>query len=109
MIRTRYRWFIIFLLFAISAVNYIDRAAISYAIPLMQRDLGLSPADTVIILGAFGIGYAIPTLVGGFPLDRCSPPVLLAHAANPCSRPSAATARPTRLHRPDAPRRPPAL
>src|SRR5216683_556672 len=81
MIRTRYRWFIIFLLFAISAVNYIDRAAISYAIPLMQRDLGLTPADTGIILGAFGIGYAITTLVGGFAVDRYGARVVLAIAA----------------------------
>ena len=61
MARTRYRLFIIFLLFAITVVNYIDRAAISYAIPLIQRDLGLSPADTGTILGAFGIGYALST------------------------------------------------
>ena len=81
MTRTRYRWFIIFLLFAISAVNYIDRAAISYAIPLMQRDLGLSPADTGIILGAFGIGYAITTLVGGFAVDRYGARMVLALAA----------------------------
>jgi MFS transporter, ACS family, hexuronate transporter len=81
MTRTRYRWFIIFLLFAISAVNYIDRAAISYAIPLIQRDLGLSPADTGIILGAFGIGYAITTLVGGFAVDRYGARAVLAVAA----------------------------
>src|ERR1700730_5995703 len=81
MTRTRYRWFIIFLLFAISAVNYIDRAAISYAIPLIQRDLGLSPADTGIILGAFGIGYAITTLIGGFAVDRYGARVVLAVAA----------------------------
>jgi ACS family hexuronate transporter-like MFS transporter len=81
MTRTRYRWFIIFLLFAISAVNYIDRAAIAYAIPAMQRDLGLSPADTGIILGAFGIGYAITTLVGGFAVDRYGARTVLALAA----------------------------
>ena len=81
MTRSRYRWFIIFLLFAITAVNYIDRAAISYAIPLMQRDLGLSPADTGIILGAFGIGYAITTLIGGFAVDRYGARLVLAVAA----------------------------
>src|SRR3981189_3388466 len=81
MTRTRYRWFIIFLLFAITVVNYIDRAAISYAIPLMQRDLGLSPADTGIILGAFGLGYAITTLIGGFAVDRYGARVVLAVAA----------------------------
>ena len=29
MARSRYRWFIVFLLFAITVVNYIDRAALS--------------------------------------------------------------------------------
>jgi MFS family permease len=81
MTRTNYRWFIVFLLFAITAVNYIDRAAISYAIPMMQRDLGLSPADTGIILGAFGIGYAITTLIGGFAVDRYGPRLVLTVAA----------------------------
>ena len=68
-------------MFAITAVNYIDRAAISYAIPAMQRDLGLSPADTGIILGAFGIGYAITTLFGGFAVDRYGPRLVLTVAA----------------------------
>ncbi|HEX9558964.1 MAG TPA: MFS transporter [Reyranella sp.] len=81
MTRSRYRWFIVFLLFAITVVNYIDRAAISYAIPLMQRDLDLSPADTGTILGAFGIGYALSTLVGGFAVDRYGARVVLTVAA----------------------------
>jgi ACS family hexuronate transporter-like MFS transporter len=81
MTRTRYRWFIVFLLFAITAVNYIDRSAISYAIPAMQRDLGLSPADTGAILGAFGLGYAITTLIGGFAVDRYGARAVLTVAA----------------------------
>ena len=81
MTRTRYRWFIIFLLFAITAVNYIDRAAISYAIPLIQRDLGLSPSDTGIVLGAFGLGYAVSTLLGGFAVDRYGARLVLTVAA----------------------------
>ncbi|HEY6718396.1 MAG TPA: MFS transporter [Reyranella sp.] len=81
MTRTNYRWFIVFLLFAITAVNYIDRAAISYAIPTMQRDLGLSPSDTGIILGAFGLGYAVSTLIGGFAVDRYGARVVLTVAA----------------------------
>ena len=79
--RTRYRWFIIFLLFAITAVNYVDRSAISYAIPGIQRDLGLSPADTGIILGAFGLGYAVTTLFGGFAVDRYGARAVLTVAA----------------------------
>ena len=78
---TRFRWFIVFLLFAITIVNYIDRAAISYAIPLIQRDLGLSPAETGAILGAFGLGYAITTLLGGFAVDRWGARIVLTVAA----------------------------
>src|SRR6185436_5949934 len=78
---SRFRWFIIFLLFAISVVNYIDRAAISYSIPQIERDLGLSPADAGGILGAFGLGYAITTLLGGIVVDRFGSRVVLAVAA----------------------------
>ncbi len=81
MTRTRYRWFIVFLLFAITVVNYIDRSAISYAIPAMQRELGLSPTDTGTILGAFGLGYAVTTLIGGFAVDRYGARIVLTVAA----------------------------
>lgn len=79
--RSRYRWFVVFLLFAITVVNYIDRAALSYAIPLIQRDLGLSPEATGAILGAFGLGYAITTLLGGFAVDRYGARLVLTVAA----------------------------
>src|SRR4051812_39909064 len=81
MTASRYRWFIVFLLFAITAVNYIDRAALSYAIPAIQRDLGLSLATTGAILGAFGLGYAITTLGGGFAVDRYGARLVLTVAA----------------------------
>ena len=78
---TRFRWFVVFLLFAITIVNYIDRAAISYAIPLIQRDLGFSPTESGAILGAFGLGYAITTLLGGFAVDRWGARIVLTVAA----------------------------
>ncbi len=81
MARTRFRWFIVFLLFAITVVNYIDRAAIAYAIPMIQRDLGLSPAATGAVLGAFGLGYAMTTLLGGFAVDRYGARAVLTIAA----------------------------
>lgn len=81
MARTRYRWFIVFLLFAITAMNYVDRAAISYAISLVQRDLGLSSSDVGVILGAFGLGYAATTLIGGFAVDRYGARLVLTLAA----------------------------
>ncbi len=79
--RTRYRWFVVFLLFAITVVNYIDRAAISYAISAIQRELGLSAVQIGGVLGAFGLGYAVTTLIGGFAVDRYGARLVLTVAA----------------------------
>lgn len=81
MAATRFRFVVVFLLFAITVVNYIDRAAISYAIPLMEEALGLSKLDAGTILGAFGLGYAVTTLAGGFAVDRWGARAVLAVAA----------------------------
>jgi len=78
---TRFRWFVVFILFAITIVNYVDRAAIAYAIPAIQRDLGLSPTLIGTILAAFGLGYAVATLVGGVAVDRFGARIVLAMAA----------------------------
>jgi MFS family permease len=78
---TRFRWLVVFLLFAITIVNYIDRAAISYAIPVIQRELGFSATESGAILGAFGLGYALTTLLGGFAVDRWGARIVLTVAA----------------------------
>jgi ACS family hexuronate transporter-like MFS transporter len=78
---TRFRWFAVFLLFAITIVNYIDRAAISYAIPVIQKQLGFSATESGAILGAFGLGYAVTTLLGGFSVDRWGARIVLTVAA----------------------------
>ncbi|MEP9351756.1 MFS transporter [Xanthobacter sp. KR7-225] len=78
---TRFRYVVVLLLFIITMVNYVDRAAISYAIPAMEAELGLSKLDAGTILGAFGIGYAVTTLVGGFAVDRYGARAVLAVAA----------------------------
>ena len=67
---SRFRWSIILLLFCINIVNYIDRSAISFAVHLIQEQFGLSASQIGLILGAFGIGYALTTFVGGFLADR---------------------------------------
>ncbi len=81
MAATRFHRVVIFLLFAITVVNYIDRAAISYAIPEIEQQLGLSKAAAGTILGAFGLGYAVTTLIGGFAVDRYGARIVLAVAA----------------------------
>lgn len=81
MAATRFHRVVIFLLFAITVVNYIDRAAISYAIAEIEQQLGLSKAAAGTILGAFGLGYAVTTLIGGFAVDRYGARIVLAVAA----------------------------
>jgi hypothetical protein len=51
--------------------HQLDRSgAISYSIPKIEHDPHLSPADAGGILGAFGLGYAITTLLGGIVVGR---------------------------------------
>lgn len=67
---THFRWIVVAMLAAIILINYIDRSAISYAIGPMSKELNLSDAQKGMILGAFGIGYAVTTFLGGILVDR---------------------------------------
>lgn len=67
---SHFRWYVILLLFAINIVNYIDRSAIAFAAHQIQREFALSDGQVGLILGAFGIGYACSTFLGGFVADR---------------------------------------
>jgi len=67
---THFRWVVIGLLFAILVVNYIDRTAISFAIHEIAAQYHLDHRHVGLILGAFGGGYFVTTLVGGMAADR---------------------------------------
>src|SRR5262249_62114789 len=68
--KTYIRWLIVVLLFAVTAVNYADRATISLAGPVVSKDLGLTPAQMGFIFSAFGWSYVLAQLPGGWLLDR---------------------------------------
>ena len=74
---TRFRWVVIALLFAIVVINYIDRAAISYAIDPISKELSLTDSQKGLILGAFGVGYMFTTFIGGVLTDRFGPRLIL--------------------------------
>ncbi len=80
MLRDRFRWAIVFLLFAITIIDYIDRSAIAFAVPDIERELGLSATTMGLVLGAFGLGYAATTLLGGIAVDRFGAKSVLAGA-----------------------------
>jgi len=64
------RWWIVGLLFAASMINYMDRATLSIALPLISKDLSLSPATKGLLLSAFFWSYALMQIPIGWCADR---------------------------------------
>src|SRR5437773_4196426 len=64
------RWAIVFLLFTASLINYLDRAAISFALPLISRDFHLLPTTKGLLLSSFFWSYALMQVPIGWCADR---------------------------------------
>ena len=67
---SKFRWVIIALVFFITVVNYIDRSAIAFAMPILRARFRLSEEDIGFTLGAFNLGYALMVFIGGLLVDR---------------------------------------
>ncbi|MRW83891.1 MFS transporter [Pseudoduganella sp. FT26W] len=67
---TRVRWMILAILFAITTINYADRATIAIAGPELKKLLGLSPVQMGFVFSAFAWSYVLAQLPGGWLLDR---------------------------------------
>ena len=66
-------WTMVFLLFIVYGINYLDRVALSVTAPLVQSDLGLSPAQMGVVFSIFFVGYALFNFLGGLASDRLGP------------------------------------
>ena len=66
------RWSIV-LLVAGGALNYVDRATLSVANQVIQKDLGIPVADMGLLLSAFLWAYAFAQLPVGGLIDRFGP------------------------------------
>ena len=66
----RHRWTIVGLLFTASLINYLDRATISFALPLISRDLHLTPETKGLLLSSFFWSYALMQIPMGWCADR---------------------------------------
>src|SRR2546427_4144745 len=64
------RWTIISLLFTASLINYLDRAAISFALPLISRDFHLTAETKGLLLSSFFWSYALMQVPIGWCADR---------------------------------------
>ncbi|UPG73097.1 MFS transporter [Roseomonas gilardii subsp. gilardii] len=66
----RVRFSIVAMLFAVTIVNYADRATLAIAGPVLSKDLGLSAVEMGFVFSAFGWSYVIGQIPGGWLLDR---------------------------------------
>ena len=66
----RFRWVICALLFAATALNYVDRQIIALLQPLLAREYHWSEIDYSNIVFAFQLAYAIGYIVFGKLIDR---------------------------------------
>lgn len=67
---THIRYFILLLLFAVTAINYADRAILSIVGSSMQNELGITPVQMGFLFSAFAWAYVIGQIPGGWLLDR---------------------------------------
>lgn len=71
------RWFLVFWLFVLSAVSYLDRVNISVASGAIADAYHLSNLQLGKVFSAFLIGYALFQTIGGRLADRFGPRVVL--------------------------------
>lgn len=70
----RVRWTILAMLFAVTVINYADRATLSLAAPFLTKDLGIDPLQLGFVFSAFGWAYVMAQVPGGWLLDRFGTP-----------------------------------
>lgn len=68
--QTNFRWFVTGLIFVITLINFIDRSAISFVINPLKEEFHFSDTQFGMILSAFGLGYILLTVVGGWLVDN---------------------------------------
>jgi len=79
--RGRLRWLLIFWMFAISAIAYLDRVNISIAGPSIEREFNLGHIQLGWVFSAFALGYALFQAPGGRLADRFGPRAVLTFGA----------------------------
>jgi ACS family hexuronate transporter-like MFS transporter len=67
---SRTQWTIVWLLFSMIVLNYLDRIVLSVVSPVMRQELALSEVDYAWALNAFLLAYGVMYLGSGLILDR---------------------------------------
>ena len=75
---TAVRWKIFFLMLFLISINYIDRASLSVAMPLISEEFGLTPTQQGMLLSCFFWTYAFMQIPGGMLADKYKPRIVIA-------------------------------
>lgn len=71
------RWLLIFWMFLMSAIAYLDRVNISIAGTAIQKDFNISNVELGYVFSAFVIGYALFQAPGGRLADKYGPRIVI--------------------------------
>lgn len=77
---TKVRWKIFLMMLFLISINYIDRASLSVAMPLIAKEFDMGPALQGLLLSSFFWTYAFMQIPGGMLADRYGPRVVIAGA-----------------------------
>jgi MFS transporter, ACS family, D-galactonate transporter len=76
--KTRVRWNIFLAILFLMAVNYIDRASLSVAMPIIAKEFELTPTMQGLLLSSFFWTYALMQIPSGMLADRFKPRAVIA-------------------------------
>src|SRR5258706_15283921 len=74
------RWKIFLMMLFLISINYIDRASLSVAMPLIGKEFDMDPATQGLLLSSFFWTYAFMQVPGGLLADRFKPRIVIAAA-----------------------------
>jgi MFS transporter, ACS family, hexuronate transporter len=67
---SKFRWFIVTLLFLATTINYIDRQILALLKPILDREMGWTNEQYGLVNSAFQFTYALSYVVFGWFIDR---------------------------------------
>ncbi len=73
----RSKWLVLFLIWRMILVAYLDRVDVYVAAPLIKKALGFSNTQFGLVLAAFTLGYAVMQAPGGYLADKFGSRTLL--------------------------------
>jgi MFS transporter, ACS family, D-galactonate transporter len=90
--RTRTRRNIAILMWAVIAINFLDRTVLSVAAPTLQKQFSISPTEMGIIMSSFFWSYVVFLIPSGWLADKIGQRISLAISCTMWSIATAATA-----------------